>query len=207
MTLPDSTALRVLALGDSYTIGEAVPEAVRWPVVLSQRLRAEGVNATPPQIVARTGWTTDELDAAIDAANPQGPFDLVTLLIGVNNQYRGRSVDEYRGQFRGLLGRAVGFAGGNAGRVVVVSIPDWGVTPFGAQDRRGPEQIGREVDVFNAVAKAEAENVGTAFVDITEISRTVSRSELADDGLHPSGAQYARWAEAVRPVAYAILRP
>jgi len=207
MTLPDSTALRVLALGDSYTIGEAVPEAERWPVVLSQRLRAEGVNATPPQIVARTGWTTDELDAAIDAANPQGPFDLVTLLVGVNNQYRGRSADEYRVQFRGLLGRAVGFAGGNAGRVVVVSIPDWGVTPFGAQDRRGPEQIGREVDVFNAVAKAEAENVGTAFVDITEISRTVSRSELADDGLHPSGAQYARWAEAVRPVAYAILRP
>ena len=207
MTLPDSTALRVLALGDSYTIGESVSEAERWPVVLAQRLRTDGLNVASPEIVARTGWTTDELDAAIDAANPQGPFDLVTLLIGVNNQYRGRSVDEYRGQFRGLLSRAVGFAGGQAGRVVVVSIPDWGVTPFGAQDRRGPEQIGREVDVFNAVAKAEAENVGTAFVDITEISRTTARQMVASDGLHPSGAQYALWAEAVRPVAYAILRP
>lgn len=206
MTLPDSTALRVLALGDSYTIGEAVPEAERWPVVLSQRLRAEGLNATPPQIVARTGWTTDELDAAIDAANPQGPFDLVTLLIGVNNQYRGRSVDEYRGQFRGLLSRAVGFAGGQAGRVVVVSIPDWGVTPFGAQDRRGPEQIGREVDAFNAVAKEEAAARGVAFVDITGTSRTTARQMVASDGLHPSGAQYALWAEAVQPVALETLR-
>ncbi|MCA0269793.1 MAG: SGNH/GDSL hydrolase family protein [Bacteroidetes bacterium] len=206
MTLPDSTALRVLALGDSYTIGESVSEAERWPVVLAQRLRTDGLNVASPEIVARTGWTTDELDAAIDAANPQGPFDLVTLLIGVNNQYRGRSVDEYRGQFRGLLSRAVGFAGGQAGRVVVVSIPDWGVTPFGAQDRRGPEQIGREVDAFNAVAKEEAAARGVAFVDITGTSRTTARQMVASDGLHPSGAQYALWAEAVRPVALETLR-
>lgn len=203
---PALAALRVLALGDSYTIGEAVPEAERWPVVLAQRLRADGLNVAAPQIVARTGWTTDELDAAITAANPQGPYDLVTLLIGVNNQYRQRSVDEYRTQFRGLLDRAVGFAGGRPSRVVVVSFPDWGVTPFGAQDRRGPEQIGREVDAFNAVAEEEATAQGVAFVDITAISRTVSRNELASDGLHPSGAQYARWAAAVRPAARAALR-
>lgn len=202
---PDASALRYLALGDSYTIGESVPAAQRWPVVLAERLRADGLSIAAPQIIARTGWTTDELDAAITAANPQGPYALVTLLIGVNNQYRGRSVDEYRTQFRALLGRSVGFAGGNAGRVVVVSFPDWGVTPFGAQDARGPAQIGREVDAFNAVAKAEAEAAGAAFVDITAISRTVWRGEVASDGLHPSGAQYARWAEAVRPAARAAL--
>ncbi|WP_282298557.1 GDSL-type esterase/lipase family protein, partial [Stenotrophomonas sp. PS02289] len=125
-------ALRYLALGDSYTIGEGVAEQGRWPVQLSAALRAAGVDIADPQIIATTGWTTDELDAGIDAAAPQGPFDLVTLLIGVNNQYRGRSVDEYRTQFSALLQRALGFAGQRAQRVLVLAIPDWGVTPFAA---------------------------------------------------------------------------
>ena len=130
--------LRFLALGDSYTIGEAVPPEARWPVLLADALRAHGFPFAAPTIIAQTGWTTDELSAAIDRADPQGPYDLVTLLIGVNNQYRGGSVAEYRTEFRALLHRAIGFAGGTAGRVVVVSIPDWSVTPFAANDRPEP---------------------------------------------------------------------
>ncbi|MBK5260447.1 MAG: SGNH/GDSL hydrolase family protein, partial [Thermoanaerobaculia bacterium] len=123
-------AFRFLALGDSYTIGEAVPESERWPVQLANALRARGIDVNGPQIIAKTGWTTDELNAAIDAADPRGPFDLVTLLIGVNNQFRGRDAEQYRGQLAALLQRAIGFAGGDAKRVIVVSIPDWGVMPF-----------------------------------------------------------------------------
>lgn len=197
--------LRFLALGDSYTIGERVAEAERWPVVLARTLRAGGLDVATPQIVARTGWTTDELDAAITEIAPQGPYALVTLLVGVNNQYRGRPLAEYRTQFQGLLGRAVGFAGGDARRVVVVSIPDWGVTPFGQQDARGAATIGREIDAFNAVAKQEAEARGAAYVDVTALSRTTARALVAPDGLHPSGAQYALWADALRPAALAAL--
>lgn len=181
---------RYLALGDSYTIGESVDPAERFPVQLARLL-----GLREPQIVARTGWTTDELDAAIDAARPQGPFDLVTLLIGVNNQYRGRSVDEYRTQFAALLQRAIGFAGGNPANVVVVSIPDWGVTPF-AQGR-DRAQIAREIDQFNAVNREEAQRAGATWVDITPISRRADPALVAADGLHPSGRQYAEWARAI----------
>ncbi|WP_321824507.1 GDSL-type esterase/lipase family protein, partial [Xanthomonas citri] len=121
------TPLRYLALGDSYTIGEGVAPAQRWPSQLVDGLRAYGWNVAPPQIIATTGWTTDELQAGIDAAAPQAPFELVSLLIGVNNQYRGRSLDAYRSQFDALLQRAIGFAGGLAARVFVLSIPDWGL--------------------------------------------------------------------------------
>jgi lysophospholipase L1-like esterase len=121
--------MRFLALGDSYTIGEGVDEAERWPVRLADLLRERGVPVGDPEIIARTGWTTDELAAAIDDADPQGPYALVTLLIGVNNQYRGRDAEEYRAQLADLLRRAVGFAGGDASRVVVLSIPDWSPTP------------------------------------------------------------------------------
>lgn len=198
--------LRFLALGDSYTIGEGVPEAERWPVRLASRLRAAGVPLGDPTIVATTGWTTDELDAGIDAAVAEGRvggmYDLVTLLIGVNDQYRGRDPDAYRAQLRGLLGRAVGFAGGDAGRVVVVSIPDWGVTAFAeGRDRAG---ISREIDAFNAAGRDEAERAGAAWVDVAPLSRA-HPDEVAPDGLHPSGAQYARWAEAVEPAARAAL--
>lgn len=204
VTVPAGNALRVLALGDSYTIGEGVGEAERWPVVLAARLRAGGLPVAEPQIIARTGWTTDELDAAITAASPQGPFALVTLLIGVNNQYRGRSLAEYRAQVAGLLDRAVGFAGGDARRVVVVSIPDWGATPFGARDRRGPATIGAEIDAFNAAAHEIATARGAAWVDVTAISRR-DGAALAGDGLHPGGAQYALWAEVALPAARAAL--
>jgi lysophospholipase L1-like esterase len=184
---------RYLALGDSYTIGEGVAPAERWPVQLAGLLRERGVEVGDPLIIARTGWTTDELDAGIDAVDPQPPFALVTLLIGVNNQYRGRPADEYRVQFRALLARAVHFAGDDAARVVVVSIPDWGVTPFAAGRDRG--QIAAEIDAFNAIGRDEAQKAGAAFVDITpESRRDADPTFLAADGLHPSGKMYTEWA-------------
>jgi lysophospholipase L1-like esterase len=180
--------IRFLALGDSYTIGESVAPSDRWPNGLARALRIP-----EPQIIAKTGWTTDELSAAIDAADPKGPFDLVTLLIGVNNQYRGRSADEYRQQFDALLKRAIGFAGGSAQRVVVVSIPDWGVTPFA--EGRDRAKIGREIDRYNAINREETLRAGARYVDITPISRRASSdpSLVAPDGLHPSGRMYSEW--------------
>ena len=181
-----------LALGDSYTIGEAVPTSGRWPVQLAARL---GWNA--PTIVAQTGWTTDELSLAIDAAPLATPYDRVSLLIGVNNQYRGRTVANHAAEFRVLLDRAIGFAGGDAARVFVVSIPDWGVSAFAARDGRGRARIGREIDAFNAAARAACDRAGVCFVDITPTSRDRGGDPamLAADGLHPSAAMYARWVD------------
>lgn len=186
---------RFLALGDSYTIGEQVAPAERWPVQLVGLLRAAGTPVGDPEIIATTGWTTDELSAGIARAAPRGPYALVTLLIGVNNQYRGRSVDEYRLQFRTLLDQAIAFAGGEPRRVVVVSIPDWGVMPFA--EGRDRAQVGRAIDAFNAVGKAESLARGAAFTDITPLSRERRADWAAPDGLHPSGAQYAEWARLV----------
>ena len=180
---------RFLALGDSYTIGEGVAERERWPGVLAARLAF-----APPQIIAKTGWTTDELNAAIDDAAPRGPFDLVSLLIGVNNQYRGRDAGEYRREFVALLRRAIGFAGGDPSRVLVVSIPDWGVTAFAAG--RDRDQIAAEIDRYNAINRDEAARAGARYADITGITREFSE-ELAGDGLHPSAAMYRRWVEAI----------
>jgi lysophospholipase L1-like esterase len=197
--------LTYLALGDSYTIGEAVPAAGRWPSQLVQRLRARGVAIGDPQIVAATGWTTDELSAAMDAATLAPRYDLVTLLIGVNNQYRGREAGEYRTQFNELLRRAIGLAGGRAAHVVVVSIPDWGVTRFAREQGRDSAQIAHALDVYNAIARDEAGRAGARWVDITPLSRR--HPELvADDGLHPSAAQYTLWTEAIEPAAAAAVK-
>ena len=135
--------LSFLALGDSYTIGEGVPPEQRWPVQLAQSLRADGVPLDDPRIIATTGWTTDELGTAMDSAEPIGTHDVVSLLIGVNNQYRGRSVENYRGEFDTLLQRAIALAHGRADRVVVLAIPDWGVTPFAAAQGRDAAAMGR----------------------------------------------------------------
>lgn len=199
--------LRYLALGDSYTIGEGVPEAGRWPAQLALALRAQGHALGEPRYVARTGWTTDELASAMDAEDFAPPYDLVSLLVGVNNQYRGRDAGEYRREFAALLERAIGLAGGRSGRVLVLSIPDWGVTPFAAGSDRDPAQVARELDAYNAVALAECRRLDVAFVDITPLSRGAARAELAADGLHPSAAQYTRWARLAEPVAAALLAP
>lgn len=197
--------MRFLALGDSYTIGEGVPESQRWPVQLAAMLRARGVSVADPQIIARTGWTTDELSLAIDSRNPQGPYELVSLLIGVNNQYRGRDAAEYRAEFTVLLARAVGFAGGDASRVIVLSIPDWSVTIFAeGQDRA---RIAAEIDVYNAINREETARAGARYVDVTAQSRAAGADPdfLADDGLHPSGRSYTEWARVALPAALAAL--
>jgi lysophospholipase L1-like esterase len=195
---------RVLCLGDSYTIGEGVAPDDRWTAQLTRLLGDNGVDIESQTIVARTGWTTDELSLGIDAARPEGPFELVTLLIGVNDQYRGRSVTDFRPRFMELLRRAMEFAGGYAARVLVLSIPDWGVTPFAA-DRDGAA-IAAEIDAFNDVARDEAARAGARFVDVTACSRqAAARTQVVADGLHPSATMYAAWAQVALPAALAAL--
>lgn len=201
------TALSYLALGDSYTIGEGVAESGRWPVLLARTLREEGIALADPRIIATTGWTTDELAWGIDGAEPLGEWDFVSLLIGVNNQYRGRSAVEYRGEFETLLKRAIGFARGRADRVLVLSIPDWGATPFVKTTQATPETIAAELDTYNAAAQVVCEARGVAFVDITPVSRQRGGEVemLAEDGLHPSAAMYAQWTALALPVARELL--
>jgi lysophospholipase L1-like esterase len=196
---------RYLALGDSYTIGESVSERDRWPNQLAALLEAEGIQ-TEVSIIARTGWTVDELWEGIQANPPEGPYDLVTLLIGVNDQYRGYPVDGYREDFRFMLGKAIEYAGGDPGKVVVLSIPDWGFTPFAATRDTGP--ISQQIDEFNAINLEETKSAGTHYVDVTIISRmAMDDFELiAGDRLHPSGKMYAMWAEKVLPVVREILQ-
>ncbi|SFL20583.1 MULTISPECIES: SGNH/GDSL hydrolase family protein [unclassified Lysobacter] len=196
-----------LALGDSYTIGEAVEEAGRWPVQLARALRDEGATLAWPRIIATTGWTTDELSTALDAAEPLGRWELVSLLIGVNNQYRARSVADYVGEYRALLQRAIRYAGDRPQRVLAMSIPDWGVTAFGQRDARGSATIGAEIDAYNEAARAICERHGVAWVDITPVSRELGAQAamLAEDGLHPSAAMYTHWTQRALPVARRLL--
>ncbi len=196
-----------LALGDSYTIGESVPEAGRWPNQLVGALRAQGIGLSDPRIIATTGWTTDELSAAMDAAEPLGRHDFVSLLIGVNNQYRGWNLGEYRVEFADLLDRAIALAGDRPGRVLVLSIPDWGLTPFGQASGRDTAEISRQLDAFNAAAADECAARGVAFVDITPVSRErgAEPGMMAEDGLHPSEAMYAEWTRLALPVAARLL--
>ena len=197
--------MRYLALGDSYTIGERVDAAERWPVQLVSLLRQGKIEIDDPIIVAKTGWTTDELEQAIVQQPPAGKFDWVSLLIGVNNQYRGYSSEIYRTEFRGLLARSIEFAGRHVRRVCVLSIPDWGVTPFAhGQDR---SQIAAEIDRFNTINRAETIRSGAHYIDITPNSREAANNRhlIANDGLHPSGQMYFQWAQLVLPIVQAEL--
>lgn len=194
-----------LALGDSYTIGEGVADSDRWPNQLAVALRDTGIDIDDPRIIATTGWTTDELSLAVDDASLANDFALVALLIGVNNQYRGRSIDNYASEFSGLLKRAVALAGGNNKRAIVVSIPDWGVTEFASSRGRDTNAIANEIDAFNATAQSIAESHDVAFIDITALTRA-HPDEVVDDGLHPSAAQYSRWVERLDSVARVALR-
>jgi lysophospholipase L1-like esterase len=205
---PKPAAQRYLALGDSYTIGESVAEAERWPVRLAALLRERGIAVGAPEIVATTGWTVRELGHGIDQAAPRGPYDLVTLLIGVNDQYRRGDPDTYRADFAAMLRRAIGFAGGRAGRVVVLSIPDWGVTPFAARSGRDRETIGAEIDRFNQINREETAKAGARYVDVTPESRHAAADPAltAPDGLHPSGVMYEAWARLAVAAAQAALR-
>ena len=203
----EASGLRYLALGDSYTIGHDVDPSARWPEQLARRLRTDGIDIAAPRIIAITGWTTTHLSDAMDAAEPLGQWDFVTLLIGVNDQYDRDPVDLYRQRFDALLRRSITLAGEHAQRVLVVSIPDWGVTPFAQQGPHDPVAIASEIDAYNAAAREVCDSRRVAFVDITPHSRThgAPPAMLVDDGLHPSALMYAAWADAVRPVAYSLL--
>lgn len=204
---PTTAPISYLALGDSYTIGEGAPAADRWPVQLAALARAQGLNLASPDIIARTGWTTAELQAAIaGSGNHRTDYGLVSLLIGVNNQYRGQSAELYRREFRQLLATAVAYAGGASGHVVVLSIPDWGQTPFARG--RDEVQIARDIDQFNAVARAECQATGIAFVDITDFTRAAAGdpSQFTSDGLHYTGPQMRQWASRALPVVQSLLK-
>jgi lysophospholipase L1-like esterase len=198
--MPPSPPHGFLALGDSYTIGEGVDAADRWPVQLAGALRARGLDLGAPRIIATSGWTTDELSAAIDAAadSLSPPYALVSLGIGVNDQYRGRSLEAYAPAFRALLARAVAYAGGDPRRVVVPSIPDWGTTLYARAAGRDRDAIGERIDAFNAVAATICAQAGVRFVDVTALGRRPDNLLLlVDDGLHPSAPLYRQWVDEI----------
>lgn len=196
---------RFLALGDSYTIGEGVADHERWPDQLVAMLRSRGVEIGDPHIVARTAWTTDELSDAIDAEGIKGPFDLVTLLIGVNDQYRSRPVESFKPEFQALLRRATKFAGKKTKRVIAVSIPDWSATPYA--EGRNRDVISREILLYNSAAEELARAQGIRWMDVTEVSRAMLHDSalVAVDGLHPTGAMYRQWAAVLLPAALTSL--
>lgn len=193
----NTNELNYLALGDSYTIGECVEESERWSVQLVHKLTAMGKAFAQPKIIAKTGWTTDELKSAIVSENINQTFDLVSLLIGVNNQYRGLNVEQFRKGFVELLEMAIQFVDNKPSQVFTVSIPDWGVTTFGGGGSK-PE-ISTQIDLFNEVVREESEKKNIAFIDITPISRQAldDSSLIAHDDLHPSGKMYKLWAEKI----------
>ncbi|SOD96177.1 SGNH/GDSL hydrolase family protein [Spirosoma fluviale] len=194
-----------LSLGDSYTIGESVFEVERWSVQLAGMLREEGLAITNPDIIAKTGWTTAELQEAININGNQKTYHLVSLLIGVNNQYREQGLDQYRTEFRELLQTATQFAGGESAHVFVLSIPDWGDSPFAAD--RDRTKITREIDQFNTLVKEECGKAGIAYVDITPLTRSATgdESQFASDGLHYSGKQMKQWAKQALPVVKQLM--
>jgi len=199
--------IRYLALGDSYTIGESVAESERWPNQLAAVLAEKNIQADV-KIIARTGWTTDELWLGIQADPPQGTYDLVTLLIGVNNQYRGYNIDDYRKQFRFLLNKSIEYVGGEVNRVIVISIPDWSATPYAVRFSKPVDVISKEIDLFNAINREETDKAGAHYVDITPLSRQIEGDLplLASDGLHPSGEMYKLWVEKALPTVVDIIK-
>jgi lysophospholipase L1-like esterase len=199
--------LSFLALGDSYTIGESVPIYENFPYQTVQLLRKSGIAVQAAEIIAKTGWTTDELMAGIDRTTFEKSYDIVTLLIGVNNQYRGKDPSTYEKEFEKLLNKAIAFAGGNKRRVFVLSIPDWGATPFAAS--RDRIKIGKEIDLFNSINKKLTDAAGISYISITEGSReaTSNASLVAKDGLHPSGLEYGRWAKKLVDAILQSIRP
>jgi len=198
--------LSYLALGDSYTIGESVDENERWPVQLVEKLRIDSVNVADATIIAQTGWTTDELIAGIEEAAPADDYHLVSLMIGVNNQYRGRQANNFRDELSELISIAINRSSNGAGGVIVLSVPDWGLTPFAAG--RDKEKITSEIDLFNSVICEECSKAGVEYFNITDISRKVSSepSLIADDGLHPSGEMYRLWVGRIYPYVYDLLK-
>jgi lysophospholipase L1-like esterase len=197
---------RILALGDSYTAGEGAPKGESFIQQANRYLQKEGI-PTKLQVIAVTGWTTEDLGDAIDLTKPATNFDAVTLLIGVNDQFRGYSLKQYQVNFEALLEKAIFFAQGSPGRVVVLSIPDWGVTPYARKySRETPQQISASIDSFNAVNRAISARFGTQYLDVTGDSRMMKTdaSLLAGDELHPSAKEYGVWSRGLIPLLLSI---
>lgn len=187
--------MNYLALGDSYTIGEGVPFEENFPSQTVSLLKRKQILVKEFQVIAKTGWTTDELSDAINKATIHPPYDIVSLLIGVNNQYRGRSAENYQIEFESLLKRSIEFAGNHTSHVYVLSIPDWGVTPFA--EGRDRTKIAKEIDAFNGINKKLSAQYQVNYIDITPSTREAANdpSLLTSDKLHPSGKEYGKWAE------------
>lgn len=194
VTEESTQPLTYLALGDSYTIGESVAPALRWPVQLVDSLRERGVEINVPKIIAKTGWTTQDLLLAMEQQLKEEKYDLVSILIGVNNQYQGKSIEDYKNDLDEIFTEAIAHSKTGKDGVFAVSIPDYGATPFGAERS---EEIAAEIEEFNAVFKAKAEVYGVPFYNITPISKRAAQEAdlVANDDLHPSGRMYSLWVE------------
>ncbi|OLS28801.1 MAG: hypothetical protein HeimC2_04020 [Candidatus Heimdallarchaeota archaeon LC_2] len=196
---------KFLALGDSYTIGESVEINERWPVRLIKQLNEKNIQISDLKIVATTGWTTSELAAKITEEIFEPPYDLVTLLIGVNNQYRGEDKNKYRSELTDLIYQAIDFSGGIRSNVLVISIPDWSNTPFA--DNKNRAEIATEIDIYNKINLEQCDLLEVKFMDITPISRKAKQDPtlIAEDGLHPSGKMYEQWVQLMFPIVEKIL--
>lgn len=195
-----------LALGDSYTIGEAVPLHESFPYQTVQLLRKANLHFHAPEIVAQTGWTTFELAEQILHTKLNEHYDFVTLLIGVNNQYRELSINDYANEFEFLLKKAIHFAGEKKENVVVLSIPDWGVTPFAK--KRDSKKIATEIDAYNKINRLIADHNKVKYIDITPYTRMAKNDDslITSDGLHPSASAYAQWAAMLADTIRSILK-
>ncbi len=191
-----SQTIKYLALGDSYTIGESVAENERWPVQLAEALKKKGKAIEGPRIIATTGWRTDNLRNAINIAKLKNEYGLVSLLIGVNNQYQGKPIEQFKAEFEELLKTAITLAGEKKENVFVVSIPDYGFTPYG---RSKQEKISKELDEYNAISRSITEKYGVSYINITDITRKGLEDPalVAGDGLHPSGKAYGLFVERI----------
>ncbi|WP_292971835.1 SGNH/GDSL hydrolase family protein [Mucilaginibacter sp.] len=190
---PDS--LGYLALGDSYTVGRGVAQSQSFPYQLVAKLRQKNIPVASPVLIAQNGWRTDELLTGIDNQAGNARYNFVTLLIGVNNQYQHKDTATYRTEFNEILKKAITFAGGNSKHVFVLSIPDWGVTPFA--NGRNRDKIAGEIDAYNAINKQITQEAGAIYVSITDLTRDAGddKAFVTTDNLHPSSKMYGWWVD------------
>ncbi|HLG38518.1 MAG TPA: SGNH/GDSL hydrolase family protein [Chitinophagaceae bacterium] len=203
---PATSAKKYLALGDSYTIGQSVPETDRFPAQTKKWLADQGFNMNDPLIIATTGWTTTDLQNAVAAQNPAGPYDVVSLLIGVNDQYRWHDTTGYRNRFLQLLNKSIQLAGSRRDHVFVLSIPDYSVTPFG--QNLDTALIRLQIDQLNEINKEVTLQNNCQYLDITPSTREAANdlSLIAGDGLHPSVKEYKKWADRLGPMMKTVLQ-